>query len=315
VAVALAASSHPETEMSDPLITLITPCLNAAPHIAEAIGSACQDTPFGVEHLVYDAMSQDATPDILARHAHLTVIRESDAGMYDAINKGMARARGRIIGLLNADDSLPPGSLTAVATAFFADRPPDIVSGSAAIYRDDFSGDPQQVYRGPAALALSPEPLMFGVPVINSRFFSRNLAARIGPLRLDCGVAADREWLLRIARQVPRHAVLDTELYRYRAHSGSATMAGHMAGRQRIWQQHVKIAAMLLAEQNLEQDWHRAAREWLALESTKLCWAALSKGDVGAALTLTAAVFRAAPAWPLALPGGLQARRRHLPAA
>lgn len=298
--------------MQDPIITLITPCLNGAAHIAEAIESARQDLPFSVEHLVYDAMSTDATPDILARYPHVTVIRERDAGMYDAINKGIARARGRVIGLLNADDRLPPGSLAAVAAAA-ADGTADVVSGSAAVYTDDFAGQPTYVYRG-HALALSPAVLMFGVPVINSRFFTRTLAARVGPLRLDCGLAADREWLLRMARLAPHHAVQDSVLYNYRAHAGSATMAGHVSGRRRIWQLHVHIATLLLKDSSLPAGWRNLATEWLALESAKLCWNGMADGRPGAVYAAAATAFRVAPAWPLALAGGLSARRQYLPA-
>ncbi len=71
-----------------------------------------------------DGASTDATLDRLARyestrlregnapHVQRSIRSEKDAGFYDAINNGLALARGSVIGILNADDFLA-GTLVA----------------------------------------------------------------------------------------------------------------------------------------------------------------------------------------------------------
>ena len=91
-----------------PIITIITPSLNRAKFIEEAIKSVLnQDYP-PVEHIIMDGGSTDGTLDILNSYSHLTVISQPDHGMYDAINKGIRMAKGNIIGIRNSDDYYEP---------------------------------------------------------------------------------------------------------------------------------------------------------------------------------------------------------------
>jgi len=56
------------------------------------------------EHIVVDGGSTDGTLDYLNQQKDIHFIPGPDKGMYDALNKGMAAARGRILGHLNADE-------------------------------------------------------------------------------------------------------------------------------------------------------------------------------------------------------------------
>ena len=75
---------------------------------------------FDVEWIVIDAASTDGTVDFLKSLVDPRVkwISEKDAGQSDAINKGLKRATGDIIGWLNSDDLYASGALAAVASAF-----------------------------------------------------------------------------------------------------------------------------------------------------------------------------------------------------
>ena len=67
---------------------------------------------------------------------HLVVISGSDNGMYDAINKGIEISKGEWIGLLNADDLYPTGSLKQVLEAVAQDFGLQAVNGGFAVFED-----------------------------------------------------------------------------------------------------------------------------------------------------------------------------------
>ncbi len=85
---------------SQPLV-IVTPCLNRAGMIAAIESVRDQDYGGEIEHLVMDGGSTDGTLETLARYPHVAVLSgDPDEGLYDALNKGVARARGAVVGLL-----------------------------------------------------------------------------------------------------------------------------------------------------------------------------------------------------------------------
>jgi glycosyltransferase involved in cell wall biosynthesis len=92
-----------------PLISVVMPCYNAAPHLAEAAASALDQTYDNVELIIVDDGSTDASPDIeadLARqHAgRISLLHTERVGPYPARNLGLRRARGEFVAFLDADD-------------------------------------------------------------------------------------------------------------------------------------------------------------------------------------------------------------------
>ena len=94
-----------------------------------------QDLP-ELEHIkLIDGASTDGTLEVLERFPHLRVISEPDRGIYDALNKGLAQARGEIIALLNTDDTFAPDCFREVLAAF-EDPAVQMVHGGAEIYEE-----------------------------------------------------------------------------------------------------------------------------------------------------------------------------------
>ena len=89
-------------------VSIITVCYNSAKTIERTLLSIQQQTYPFIEHIVVDGASQDGTQAIIERYRAgiASVISEPDAGIYDAMNKGIALATGEVIGFLNADDIL-----------------------------------------------------------------------------------------------------------------------------------------------------------------------------------------------------------------
>jgi glycosyltransferase involved in cell wall biosynthesis len=90
-----------------------------------------------VEHLVQDGGSTDGTAEWLAGQAGIVGIVEKDEGMYDAINRGLKRARGEVYSWLNCDEQYLPGALAAVAEFFEAHPEVDIAFGHTIVVDND----------------------------------------------------------------------------------------------------------------------------------------------------------------------------------
>jgi glycosyltransferase involved in cell wall biosynthesis len=119
-----------------PKISLITICRNAENSIEFAIKSVVAQNYQNLQYIVIDGKSSDSTLSIVKKYTnHIdTIVSESDRGISDAFNKGLKLATGSVVAILNADDTLAPGSLDKVAQEHL-ERPESIIYGDM-IYRD-----------------------------------------------------------------------------------------------------------------------------------------------------------------------------------
>jgi len=122
----------------EPLFSVVIATREAAEVLPGALDSLHDQTWRDFELIIIDGASRDATLRIAQEQGsrlgplRLTLVSEPDAGIYDAFNKGLARARGRYIAFLGADDRYLPGALAAVAAAIGPeeDEAPDAVAGA-----------------------------------------------------------------------------------------------------------------------------------------------------------------------------------------
>lgn len=93
-----------------PKISVITPTLNSAAIIGDAVLSVANQSYKNIEHLIIDGLSTDGTIDIVKgyqrKYPHIRVVSEKDNGIYDAMNKGIKLATGEWIYFLGSDDAL-----------------------------------------------------------------------------------------------------------------------------------------------------------------------------------------------------------------
>lgn len=121
-----------------PKITIVTPSYNQGRFLEATILSVLnQDYP-NLEYIVMDGGSTDESLEIIKRHADKLAYWESgkDCGQADAIFRGFERASGDILGWINSDDLLLPGSLEKVARHFAAHPEEDWVTGGSIIIDD-----------------------------------------------------------------------------------------------------------------------------------------------------------------------------------
>ena len=122
------------------MLSVITSSLNASSTIAATIESVHAEASPSVEHIVIDGGSTDGTREIIESYSHLIdqVVFERDDGIADAFNKGISRAGGEFICILNADDRLEPGVLGRILPVLEG-ASEDILFGDV-IYEDPSTG-------------------------------------------------------------------------------------------------------------------------------------------------------------------------------
>ncbi len=119
-----------------PFFSIITISLNNCGALERAIDSISNQAFRDYELLIIDGGSTDGTVELARRRASEIdkFVSEPDSGIYNALNKGIAMARGKVIGLIHADDVLAFNALTRYKTTFEATGA-DIVLGDC-IYFD-----------------------------------------------------------------------------------------------------------------------------------------------------------------------------------
>lgn len=186
--------SHPNV----PIVTVITVVFNGSETIEHTIRSVREQNCEAVEYIVVDGGSTDGTLDILRKYEGEIDywLSEKDAGIYDAMNKGIALARGEYIGMLNADDYFDNPSALAHIVAHLRASNADAVFSCLDIV------DPanlNRVLRRYRISKFSSLMLRIGVMPPHPTFYcKKSCYSKAGVYRKDYRIAADFEMLVRL---------------------------------------------------------------------------------------------------------------------
>ena len=177
-------------------VSVITVCYNAAATIEQTILSVLAQTYPDIEYVVIDGGSTDGTLGIIEKYRDRLgyFVSEPDGGIYDAMNKGIARSTGGIVGILNADDWYEPGAVQDVVTAFGQENV-ELVYGKLILRNRDGSLNPrtEDVFK-----MESLEELFWGMMVPHPTVFvRRSVYERYGCFDTSYKSASDYELMLR----------------------------------------------------------------------------------------------------------------------
>ena len=194
-----------------PRITIITITFNSAATLEETIRSVTmQDYP-ALEYVIIDGGSTDGTLDIVQKYKDQIqiVVSEPDKGISDAFNKGIARATGEIIGIINSDDILLPGALQAVADAY--DPRVDVYSG-IILFWNEKTGETFPSYPD---VKFDTWKLQYNV-AHPARFIRKDAYQRFGLYRVDLRYMMDIELLCRFYQQGAKFKLVEKALAKFR---------------------------------------------------------------------------------------------------
>lgn len=171
---------------SDPLVSVVLPCFDAEPTLAEAVDSLLGQSFGNLEILALDDGSRDGTLRILeelaTRDERVRVLRnETNQGVIRTLNRGVAEARGEIIARMDADDVAAPTRIER-QVAVLASRPEIDLVGAGVKVVDGRDGRP---LRPRPVRCLEPAGARFAAllatPVMHMTIAARAAAMRAYP--------------------------------------------------------------------------------------------------------------------------------------
>lgn len=109
--------------MEEIKVSIITVCFNSEKTIRKTIDSVFSQTYKNIEYIIIDGDSKDGTNEIIKRKTgdapiNVVYVSEPDNGLYDAMNKGIKKASGNIIGIVNSDDYYEPDAVENVVAEY-----------------------------------------------------------------------------------------------------------------------------------------------------------------------------------------------------
>ena len=227
----------PKKPPAEPVLSVVSPVRDMAAFLPDALDSvAGLRTPH--EHIVIDGGSEDGTVELLGARddPDLSWVSEPDRGQTHAVNKGLARARGELVGWLNGDDAYFPEAVDRAVEHLL--RNPDAVAVFGGMEFVDEHGQPFRTHiPGPFEWRRC---LFWGTflptPTI---IFRRSRLESSGVLHERFADAADYDFYLRLL-QGQRMDLIDEPLVRFRYHPTSKSEAD-------VWTQHDEALAIRLA--------------------------------------------------------------------
>ena len=180
---------------------LVCKC-NSADTLGDTLDSILRQTYQNYEVVLCDGASQDNTMKVVESYkerfgARLNAFSEKDKGIYDAMNKGIERATGDIVGILNSDDFYTSDDVLERIVATFKSIPLlEAVYGDVHYVKPKDLNRPVRYY---SSRYFRPRNMRMGfMPAHPSFYCLKELYSTYGKYRLDYKVAADFDQLFRL---------------------------------------------------------------------------------------------------------------------
>ena len=178
-------------------ISIITTTYNSVKTIEDTIKSVLNQVGVEIEYIIIDGGSTDGTLRIIEKFKNQIskIISEPDAGMYDAMNKGIKLATGDVVGILNSDDFYATNDAIKTVLEKFKKTNADCVWGDLIYVKDKDLDTPWRIWKS--------SPYQLGAfekgwhPPHPTFFVKREVYEKYGLFRTDLSTAGDFELMLR----------------------------------------------------------------------------------------------------------------------
>lgn len=199
--------------------SIVTITYNAEAVLGKTVDSVLAQTYPHVEHIIVDGASKDATVAVAedykrrsdaACNGHAIIISsEPDNGLYDAMNKGLARASGDYVLFLNAGDFFPcPSVLSEIVRSAALDNIPKgqlpaVLYGNTDVVDNDGNFLFRRRLQPPEKLSW--RSFRHGMLVCHQAFYARVDIAKDIAYNCDYRYSADVDWCIRVMKEAERH--------------------------------------------------------------------------------------------------------------
>lgn len=181
-----------------PLVSIITPSYNQGEFIEETIDSVLNQTYPNIEYIIVDGGSTDNTLEILKKYENrIQWISEKDKGQANAINKGILRTKGELIGWINSDDVYERDGIEKLVACWKKHPEADLIYGEG-IYIDR---EGRKVGRYLTEVFTKEKLGKQCIICQPSTLFSRVVIERVGMLNEQYQMGMDYELWLRISNR------------------------------------------------------------------------------------------------------------------
>lgn len=172
-----------------PTVSIITVVFNGEKHLEQTINSVLGQTFKDIEYIIIDGGSTDGTLAIIKKYERQLAYwtSEKDKGISDAFNKGIAKATGDIVGIINADDWYEPDTVALVVEQM---QQADIVFGDIQYWKN---GQKEFIQHG--NLSFLEREMTLNHPTV---FLRRSCYQQFGAFDLSYRFAMDYDLLLRM---------------------------------------------------------------------------------------------------------------------
>ncbi|MFN2164679.1 MAG: glycosyltransferase, partial [Anaerolineae bacterium] len=205
-----------------PLVSVVTPAYNMADFLAETIDSVLgQDYP-RIELIVLDDGSKDDTPAVLGGYrGRLTAVRHDNMGENRTVNRGLEMARGEILCVVNSDDPLLPGAVSAAVD--YLKEHPDVLAAYPDWVEIDAQGKTLATFELPD-YDIRSMLLNFNVAMGPGVFIRRRALELIGMRDASLRYTGDLDYWFRLALR-GRLSHIPQALATHRTHERAASSA------------------------------------------------------------------------------------------
>jgi glycosyltransferase involved in cell wall biosynthesis len=179
-----------------PLCSIITVVYNAESLVERTLLSVQRQTFGSYEHVIIDGASTDGTLAVVERYRqpNRIVFSERDKGIYDAMNKGLARAKGTFVIFMNAGDELYDEHV--LERALVPNAHADFIYGDTVVV------DAEGIILGQRRLSpphrMTWRSLQRGMCVSHQSIFVRRTLTE--PYNLNYKISGDIDWTIRMLR-------------------------------------------------------------------------------------------------------------------
>ena len=193
-------------------ISIVTPTFNSEKTIEETIKSIIKNKetcPCDVEYIIIDGKSTDKTFSIIEKYRDQIdiYVSEKDNGISDAFNKGILRATGDVIGIINSDDMLTEGALKKLYDSIDGEN--EVYYGNGFYLEKD--GTRKDFKAG------KPSDLIWKMSLLHpSVFIKKSTYDKYGLFDTELKCVMDRDLLLRIYKGGARFKYISEPLSIYR---------------------------------------------------------------------------------------------------
>lgn len=178
-------------------VSLLTVTYNSALTLQDTIDSVAKQNYPGIEYIIVDGASKDATISIIQKNQSVVShwISEPDKGIYDAMNKAIKMATGEVVGIINSDDFYSRHDIISQVAFAFREEQVDAVFGDLVFVSP---GNLNKVVRTYSSRNWHPDKFSRGfMPAHPTFFVRRKYYEQLGLFKTDYRIAADYELLIR----------------------------------------------------------------------------------------------------------------------